>query len=215
MENDRIQEGVIPRPKKGYEDLTISEKIQFLGEIHYIFWLNDKQIKESLVSLKDEGTAFLLWTSDDNIEMFHLRILCQLHNYLAAARTFFILNRKIANELYKGTDFEPEYKEKMKTVIHKSPLAHFMQNLRIYISRKKLPFSSTMSFVTGPGFDSSLSLDLQHLRQWEGWSQQAKEYLHQNENEIQLAQLINNYTFMIEEFYTWLRKRQQELHFQG
>jgi hypothetical protein len=208
-------EETLPRPKKSYEEPGITPKIHLLWNTHYVFWANHQQLSQNLASFKEPGKAILLWHDHDQLEMFQLHIVRLLHNYLASAKTLVDHTRILVEELYKGTAFWAEYEAKKKESFVDSTLAQFMQNLRNYTLHRALPFTSTtMNLATGPEFDSFINLNLSQLRLWEGWSKKAKEYLNGSEEKIRLDEVTNGYTAIVEEFYNWFKKRQQELHYE-
>ena len=50
------------------------------------------------------------------------------------------------------------------------------------------------------------------LRNWEKWSERGREYLGALGNKVKLADIVNEYTFAVANFYRWFVERQFELH---
>jgi hypothetical protein len=205
----------LPEPKKSYEEPGITPKIHLLWNTHYVFYANDKQLKQNLAAFKEPGRAIAIWHDHDQLIMYQLHIVRLLHNYLASAKTLVDHTRILAEELYKGTEFWTEYEAKKKESFIEVPLVQFIQNLRNYTLHKALPFTTaTMILAEEPGFDCFINLNLEQLCLWDGWSKKAREYLDNANSEVRLDEIINEYTAIVKDFYDWFKNRQQELHYE-
>ncbi|MCG3227894.1 hypothetical protein [Bacillus subtilis] len=48
--------------------------------------------------------------------------------------------------------------------------------------------------------------------EWDGWTKKSKEYLKKCKNNIDIKQLIIEYTKLIKEFQEWFLKKQKDIH---
>ncbi len=56
---------------------------------------------------------------------------------------------------------------------------------------------------------------MDELQEWNGWNSKSREYLNKLGKEVAITQVAEEYRVVIIDFYTWLQKRQEELHSQA
>lgn len=190
--------------------LSVIEKIRSLRMTYNIFQLNDRELAETLNSFR-QPESLLLW-GVDNYQEFHnfqLNVLRQFHNYLASAKTLVDHTRKLVDDIYINTEFGDEYEVKKREQFADKPLINFVQQLRNYTLHRTLPI--TVASLS-PKWESSISLDIIVLREWDKWSSKERAYLERIGDKVALGKIIDGYTYVIEDFYEWFYKRQKELH---
>jgi len=134
-----------------------------------------------------------------------------MHNFLAAAFTLIEHTRVVTRELYKGLAFEQEYGAKLKDVFAESDLASVVKGLRHWMThRGPVPVSFQLTFPDGAS-NCSVVLDLAQLRLWDGWTAQAKNYISGLSSNPPLRAILEAYMKLVEEFYTWLQGRMEEI----
>lgn len=195
--------------------LKIINKIRTLNISYYIFMGNYKELKKALKTFEDPKIAIKLWTIEnrDKLDAFHKEVIRLFHNYLASAKSLVEHTRIFAREMYFNTEFWDEYCKKISQQFDNSPLSHFIHDLRNYILHKGLPVTSTtLQFDKSGVFNNSILLSVDELRDWDKWSEKGKKYLNKLDKNIKMDKIINDYGFLVIEFYKWFGQRQDELH---
>jgi hypothetical protein len=143
-------------------------------------------------------------------------------NFVASAKALIDHARNIVEDLYIGTEFHKEYKDKVGKELASIPIRVFVQDLRSYVLHNKFPFVSTqfkfqrVSPVGDPEnlgvYTVKLALSKQQLLKWNSWTKPSKRYLEEQNDQIFLDVLIDEYYLLIDNFYLWLDKSQREMH---
>lgn len=143
-------------------------------------------------------------------------------NFVASAKALIDHTRNIVEDLYIGTEFHKEYKDKVGKELAAIPIRVFVQDLRSYVLHNKFPFVSTQfkfqraSPAGNPEnlgiYTVKLALSKQQLLKWNSWTKPSKLYLEEQNDQIFLDVLIDEYYLLIDNFYLWLDKCQREMH---
>lgn len=200
---------------KGYQ---ASATTTFLEENYFLFdgnYLNLRHILDQF----EQPTMFLkLFDERDRgkLLLFVRDVVRLFHNYLAGAATLLDHTRIVSDEVYRETSFANEYSQQIEQRFRNTPLPHFVEDLRNYMLHKGLPFAlSELSFdraSSGVKVDSALKLDVSKLRSWESWSEKGNEYLGALDNKVKLADIVEEYTSVVADFYRWFENRHYELN---
>ena len=77
-------------------------------------------------------------------------------------------------------DFSAEYKSRWDHTLGGSSLPHFVEDLLEHMPYKGLPFAlAELNFGrlgSGVEVDCAIKLDVEKLREWDGWSEKGREY---------------------------------------
>ena len=225
MREQRIHE-LVERLEQYHKDLWISRGwlvFQQLGTLRGSFLVFERNYTELASALeKFRDPAFYLPTLDrehpERLDDFLLEITRLLHNYAAAAISLADHTRIVANELYAQSPFLAEYGEQVKGTFAESPVARFVHGLRNYMLHYRLPFP--ISHLTADHIGTSnewniethLTLLVADLKKWGEWHPRAEEYLAAGDAQLDLHQLVTDYTSSVKSFRSWLQIRQQEVH---
>ncbi len=132
-------------------------------------------------------------------------------NFIASAKALIGHTRNIVENLYIGTDFHKEYKDKVGKELASVLIRVFIQDLRSYVLHNKFPFVSPqfkLQRVSSIGSPENLAvstvrltLSKQQLLRWDSWTKPSKHYLEAQNDQIPLDTLIDEYYSLIDNFY--------------
>lgn len=206
----------------GSEGYGLYMKVRALGRSYYIFDRNHRALVVILEKLVEEPGSLLPIFVQPTQESFYLleaNVAIVLHNFLAGAKTLVDHTRVLVRDLYGGSAFEDEYQKKVDERLKNSPVVQFVQRLRNYALHKSIPVTTTKLRIKRVGTEQnevslsgSITLNVDELRGWDGWSSKDREYLDAIGKEIEITRLANEYRAVIDGFHSWLQERQQELH---
>ena len=185
-----------------------------LSTTYRVFSCNTDSLVASLEDLQDQNAK--LW-QDDRVELdkAHIEIIRLLHNFLAAAKTLVDHTRVVVQTLYNSTHpFRVEYDERKNLQFKDSNLSHFVHDLRNYALHRRIPVTNA-TLTVAPARDrliSTVCLSVDSLRQWDGWSRQAKLYLQNLPDKLPLLHVVEPYKKLVSEFNSWMVKRIKEIH---
>jgi hypothetical protein len=204
---------------KATEGYRIQLKIRTLRSSYYVFEGNYRTLVSALDYFGRIEVFMELWKEDNRakLESFIDEVTRRLHNFLAGAKTLVDHTRVFKNEMYKGHRFEKVYLEKLHRDLSRSPVVRFVQDLRNYVLHKQLPIASAeLSFKRGEGtsmeFDSTIKLDVNKLREWDGWKPESRVYLDTLDDKVQIREVVEKYEAAIRSFYQWFGEQQEQLH---
>ena len=126
--------------------------------------------------------------------------------------------RVFKNEMYKGKSFEKVYQKKLERDLSDAPIVSFVQDLRNYVLHKQLPITSAeFSFKGGEGntikdYDSTIKLNVDRLRKWDGWGRKSRVYLDALDDKVKIKEVSEQYEAAIRSFYQWFGEQQEALH---
>jgi len=146
-----------------------------------------------------------------------------LLNFVASAIALVDHNREIIKEVYSGLDFLKEVKNRISQDFEDSPVNKFIQDLRSYVLHNEFPSVGSqfqhrrISPLGDPENLVAVTIRLTFSKnellesKW-NWKKPAKKYLETQGDLIFLDALIDEYYSPIKDFYSWLNKRQLEMH---
>jgi len=186
-----------------------------LGVSHYIFMSNYNQLKDGL-EFFDSKPGSKLWhiKNRDKMQQFKMEIMRLFHNYLASVKSLVEHTRIIIREVHGNNRFSKECDLKIRELFDNSALSRFVQDFRNYILHKGIPLMYAQEKAKESiRFEStnSLILDLSSLKSWAGWKAKSKEYLDNAKEDINLYDITISYGSLVNDFYTWFSRRQEEL----
>lgn len=202
------------------EGRRIHLKIQALNSSYHVFAGNYHNLAVTLDRFGRLENSMELWAEDnrDELDQFMDEVTRLLHNFLAGAKTLVDHTRVFKNEMYKGKNFEKVYQEKLERDLSDSPIVSFVQDLRNYVLHKQLPITSAeFSFKGGKGdtikdYDSTIKLNVDRLREWDGWKRKSRVYLDALDDKVKIKEVAEQYEVAIRSFYQWFGEQQTRLH---
>lgn len=197
------------------EGWRIRHKLEIFSISIYTFQKNNEELIKLLNLYEtDTNLAFKLLSVDNReaFVAFSSEVTRLLHNYLASAMTLVDHTRKLFQDEYKGTEFEKEYDDKKDQSFVQSPISSFIKDLRNYSLHRMLPITGATLNYDDSEMSHSIFMPKDELIDWKGWKSKSKEYLNIQGEEIELLQLINEYTKIVFEFQAWFQKKQYEIH---
>lgn len=202
------------------EGCRIKLKIQALNSSYHVFAGNYHNLATTLDRFGRIENSMELWAESNRNELdrFMDEVIRLLHNFLAGAKTLVDHTRVFKNEMYKGKNFERVYQEKLQRDLSNSPIVSFVQDLRNYVLHKQLPITSAeFSFKGGEGgtikdYDSTIKLNVDKLREWDGWKRNSQVYLDALDDKAKIKDVAEQYEAAIRSFYHWFGDQQEKLH---
>jgi hypothetical protein len=211
-----------------FKDFISSKGMEYLNRAHYrsftrnIFIGNTEQLLHALNSLTDPLEYFKT-LADRDLEKSHqtIREVSRLfHNFLAGAMTLVDHTRVFVDEYYLGTLVNKEFKSRVNKNFLNNKLTRFVQDLRNYMVHRGLPPLErhlTMKPIEGgrPGevtAETGFQLPTAELQQWNGWKSDAKQYLKESGEKIDLMSLIVRYRILIDTFHNEFDELLREYH---
>jgi hypothetical protein len=177
-----------------------------LGELlDRIVWFEDPQISENLMSRDHEPQRLEI----------HREIFRLLHNFLAGVATLIDHTRVLTNEIYADRPFKAEYDAKVKELFGNAPMPGFVKDLRNWMVHKgAVPLCIISKLTLDEAVTTRFMLRVSDLQTWDGWKAQAKSFLAEAPDDINLAALVRSYGDLVRNFYGWLSVRFSEVHAQ-
>ncbi|CAF1916711.1 hypothetical protein [Bacillus subtilis] len=202
---------------KDTEGLRVYKKMQALRASKYVFEKNHDElfraINLAMTDYEMVKKSLNIKKGEKGFNSFLYEIGRLLHNYLSSAKTLIDHTRKLYQDEYKKLTFAVEYEKKINEAFTESPLARFIQDLRNYSLHREIPISGVAYSVLSD--DKGLKevyLEKKSLLEWDGWTKKSKEYLKKCKNNIDIKQLIIEYTKLIKEFQEWFLKKHKDIH---
>jgi len=171
---------------------------------------------EELLRFSDEFTSKVEsknWHRDNNDFSSELskEALRLLNNYVQSSKSLKDHTKIFMNSHYKDSEFYVEHDVKIKEVYGKSQLLHFVQELRNYTFNRDLPLVvMEVKLSDNEGISNALSLDMETLRKWTGWTSATKAFIDSLDSKVELNQFVNQYWAEVDSFYQWFYNRLNE-----
>lgn len=139
----------------------------------------------------------------DGMELLKENYFTYLHNYAASVYTVIKHSQRIVNK-FGEDDFFDQYSEELsERKIDKK--GAFLQQMRHYMQKRKLPpleLRVTMD-KSERGYSTELLLKKDMMMSWDGWTNDARDYLETLDNSVPIKQEIEEYQEAVDSFYEW------------
>ena len=140
-----------------------------------------------------------------------------LHNYVVAAFSLENSTRRFVREHYSGTPLFRDYESRIRRDFERAPLHRFLRGLRKHTLHHRLPpVKASTKFKTrdngGQDFENGFWLNFEKMREWDGWSSGAREYMESLGSEAKLDDVIDAYEPVVVGLHRWLLERIREEH---
>ena len=200
----------------------LEKRYKELNVLVYIFERNYIDLISAIHTFTSDESTSVLWTTNNQekrIMSMH-EISRLFHNFLASGSMLFqVSDVYIRKKWYKNDkEFLNIYISGYEKHFYNKPLISFFHKLRDYtLHYHGLPsistFSASMKPETGEvSTTRDYSLDKAELLNWKSWKRQAKEYLTDCNDKIEIESLAREYHQQVMKFHKWLHKLLQEKH---
>lgn len=179
---------------KGWQ---VINRIGTLNEMYYILVENYRELMHEILRIQKASQPF--------IELFDNKKLNRyIFNFFASTSALTDSCRKAMN-FYKNTDLKIKYEIKKELFFKKNQTAFFIKDFRNYLTH----FSIEFPLLSKSG---EIAFSTQDLLQYKKWRSLSKEFIRQNDCEIVLKPLCEEYFRTLETFYMWLYAELKEYH---
>jgi hypothetical protein len=188
----------------------------------YNFTENGRLLVEALRSFQSY-IAFPGLAEREETNRQHREILRHFQNFVASALALVEATRRWTNSLRaRFPEFYAEYEGRVAAEFSEAVDHLLVQDLRNYMLHRGLPLSASQgSFTLRLNFkdgeqadriDWAIVLDLEGLRQWDGWRSGSKAYLATCSEDVNLLSVVEPYHKRVMAFYDWFYQRLEALH---
>jgi hypothetical protein len=194
-------------------EMEIYRNLEALSASYRVFKRNYDELVYHLDHLNAPRESLFMYSSEqrENLERLIDETSRLFHNFLASAKSLVDHTRVIVNRLYFNQEFKKEYDKKLAGELANNPVQKFVQRLRNYTQHYTLPIPE-LEIEFAEDIAMSVRLDVELLKQWDGWDTISMSYLKESGDSLCLISLSNKYFVLVEQFYQWLTERQTQLH---
>jgi len=188
----------------------------------YNFSENGRLLVDALKSFKSY-VAFPGLHEREETTRQHREILRHFQNFVTSALALVEASRRWAKDLQvRFPEFCKEYNGRVAAEFSGAVDHLLVQDLRNFMLHRGLPLSASQGSFTlklnlkdgeqDTQIDWAIVLDLEGLRQWDGWRSGPKVYLAACSDDINLLDVVEPYHKRVVTFYDWFYQRLEELH---
>lgn len=156
---------------------------------------------------------------------FHREINRLVHNYVCSVSTYADHSRNLISKNYANKAFKRTYENRVKETFHEDGLCKFVRDMRNYIAHRGLP-DSQMTLTAKPIKDTPMNEDgsanatmssritygKQRFLEWKGWTQPAKKFLDEADDDIALETLFKPHIAIMKRFHDTLVEDLETYH---
>lgn len=186
----------------------LKKSLDGLNQSSYIFNANTEFLTQHIVQFTQSDLIV-----DELSEEYSLELVRHLHNYLASVSTLIDQQRVVIRQCWSSKEeprrlaFEAGYQEQLSLKFDTEE-AVFIKRLRNYCMHYSIPTPSIQTTISGANGvmterKNSLRLKRATLLQWGDWTASGRRYLEKQEEEFDLAPIIQRYIKSAMEFYRW------------
>jgi hypothetical protein len=191
------------------EGWRINQDIERLGWSFYILRGNYHDLLEDLhINYADFLVRFDVRNKAE-LHAFLKEIMRKFHNFVASALMLVDHTRNLSKKMYAGTKFEAELNSEIEKRFKQNPQIQFVHRLRSYTLHCGLPEPSA---VLSGNMEASLKISIVHLREWDGWTELARQYLQTCSDNEKMDDIATEYFNSIKDFHEWFFNNQKKLH---
>ena len=199
------------------EGARLHSELGGVARTYRVFVGNDREFQALFAHYDNNVQARLeLWDTHnrDGFDAFLDEVDRLLHNYLAAATSLRDHTRRLwRQDPPPDMALTAEYDERVKRTFADSPLANFVQRLRNYMTHSKLPVAQgKFTWEQGSGESSTVALSKAALLEWDDWNVAARAFLDEADDDIDLSDVLRDYTALVHDFNQWFGRAFVEGH---
>jgi hypothetical protein len=205
MNHDRIEE--LEARISACPGWRLGRELSGLARSYKVFLGNDAELRDYLRRHSELPTVLELWSvqNREGFERFLDEVDRLLHNYVAGAGTLRDHTRRVWQKhapVIEAT--REEYERRIALTFADSSAAQLVKGLRNYTFHRRLPVArGRLSWVKDESFDSIVFLERKELLAWDGWSPPARQTLETAPEDVNLAEVVDQYSDAVVEFNTW------------
>jgi len=185
-----------------------------LVNVHEILFKNQDELLDLIGLPNTDGAAFIALFSEQSdrevLRAYTQELSRLLHNYVASVKTL-VEHSRIQMNKETDEEFLAEYRARV-TAVFDGLLPKFVQKLRDYVVHYDVPIGR-YTLPLGPSTPQWVRFPLStaRLKKWGGWNE-AKQYLDEHPDEIDLRETVIEYAGLVEMFYEWLFDEYQRVY---
>lgn len=184
---------------------------QSLGHMLDIFKANFRDINLMLHKFADPKYVFQVRETGRFVEddvAFSTRLAQWLFNYLSSVAALADHARNTVAASSMTQEIQEEYDQRVQDSFRDEPRAVFLRQLRNYMLHYRLPTTISTWDETGKESESisnsDVMLELDSMREWDGWSPAAKTFMQNEGSRTRLLPLVSRYADSVFALYRWL-----------
>lgn len=184
-----------------------------------VFRRNHAELKRFLNHVASPSVMAHMWNQEHRYRLDYAQREAArlLHNYVAAAFSLENSTRRFVREHYSGTQLFREYESRVERAFEQAPLHRFLLGLCNHTLHHRLPPVKAMTkFKTrddgGQDFENGFWLNVEKMRGWNDWTDDAREYMESLGDEAKLDDVIDAHEPAVVGFHRWLSERIGEEH---
>lgn len=186
-----------------YGSVIVSE-IRGLNRSLAITSRNCEILLEAEAILEEEGLEYFSQSNPEkSMDEYQLEYLRRLHNYISSVYSLINHTQRVVDK-YGDEEFKEHYEEVLRErgLVQKG---EFLRQLRHYTQKRKLPpiTASVRSTRDNPDLEYDVYIPTEDLLDWDEWNADARGFLEDAEEEIDLDEVIREYNESIQDFYDW------------
>lgn len=136
----------------------------------------------------------------------------RLENFLSSSYDLIDYTRRYCRKLYENTEYAREIQSEMdKRFIFEQDykIANGLRSVSAHVDSLGRPMNPTLGDKQP---ETQYRIEVKQLLAWDEWNDNQRRILEAMKEDIDLEEFVERYSRKIEEFYTWLWKRQGEIH---
>jgi hypothetical protein len=133
----------------------------------------------------------------------------KFHNFVASALMLVDHTRSLSKKMYMGTQFEAVLDSEIEKRFKQNPQIQFVHRLRNYTLHCGLPEPAA---VLSASMEPSLKISITQLRQWDGWTNLARQHLETCRDDEKIEDIATAYFISVRDFHEWFFNNQIKLH---
>jgi hypothetical protein len=205
MEQERIEQ--LRAKISACPGWTLRRELAGLARSYKVFLGNDAELRDYLRRHSELPMALELWRVEnrEGFERFLDEIDRLLHNYVAAAGTLRDHTLRVWKKHAPADEAVlAEYERRKLSTFADSGVAQFVLRLRNYTLHRRLPIArGRLSWTEDQDLNSMIFLERDELLRWDEWSPPARRYLQDASDDVNLAEVVDEYSSAVVEFNTW------------
>lgn len=204
--------------------LRIHYKCLALKRSYGIFGANYLVLCRTLDRIETLGYMIPMLSTDneEQLQKHSFDVAFVLHNFLAGAATLKDHTKVFRREEYSKSTLGTEYDDEIGKRFDNDPFVQFVLRLRNYTLHERLPITGSWIHFKNTNdpterLNAYVSLNVRKLhehrtRNHNKWNVKSREYLDSLDDKIKVRDVAERYKAVIEDFYRWFDRRQQEVH---
>jgi hypothetical protein len=175
---------------------------------------NKDELIESIVFLKRQAVGGLPASPDESpsLALALEELARRLESYLSSAYDLIDYTRRYCRKLYEKTDYSREIQSEIDKRFIFEPDYKLAQGLRSVSCHVETLQSSLAPVESNEGRDAPYRVQVKQLLTWDEWNDNQRRMLEAMKDDLDLQEFVERYSKKIEGFYSWLWKRQGEIH---